>query len=81
MSISIINNEVTIAPKKALILIIKPEVTPIAHDSVTASPAPELTPIIPGAAKLFARTLCSIAPETANAAPAAIQAIVLGSLE
>ena len=44
-----------------------------AQQSAAASPAPEFTPMVLGAARGLASTLCVSAPLTARAAPASMQ--------
>ena len=58
-----------IAPRKAAAGTSTCEVGAIAQQSAAASPAPEFTPIVLGAASGFASTLCVSAPLTARAAP------------
>ena len=81
LEMTMMAKDVTIAPRKADAEIIHPETAPRAVARVTANPAPELTPMIPGAARELASTLCITAPEMESAKPAAMQATVLGSLE
>ena len=45
---------------------------------VTANPAPEFIPIIPGAARLLDNTPCIMTPDTASAPPQSKEAIVRG---
>jgi hypothetical protein len=79
-AVSATSNTAATAPPKAAPAIIQPENTPKAQHSVTASPAPALTPMIPGDANLFVNTLCITAPDTDSAAPDSTQATVLGTL-
>ena len=69
------------APRKAEMDMVHPERAPSTREMVTRSPAPELTPIIPGAARELESTLWRIAPERARAKPEKRAATVLGSLE
>ncbi len=71
---------VTRLPEKAAHETANPENVPAARQSVTPSPAPALTPIIPGEASLLSKTFCSTAPDTERAAPEANAASVRGSL-
>ena len=57
------------APRKAERDTTHPPYIPNAAQMVTASPAPELTPMMFGEANLFARTPCIITPATASANP------------
>ena len=67
------------APMKAKTDNLQPPYIPRAVQSVTASPAPEFTPIMLGDASRFASTPWITAPETASAAPQTRAASVLGS--
>ena len=69
------------APPKAARDTVQPDSAPKAQHTVTARPAPALTPMMPGEASLLPRTLCRIQPAAAKAPPERIQARVLGSRE
>ena len=67
-----------IAPKKADPATAHAAYDPNAQQAATASPAPALTPMIPGDARLLASTFCMTAPDTASPAPAIRLAAVRG---
>ena len=69
------------APAKAAPAMAQPDNAPRAQQTVTAKPAPALTPIILGEANRLCSTIWITAPDTARAAPDSRQAAVLGRRE